>query len=393
LKRNPRLKKISSLYIHVPFCVRKCIYCDFFSVHYNEATAKRYIDALCKELLLKRSLASTLKTIYIGGGTPSLLPAESFRKLLTCIKDNFRLSSDAEITVEVNPGTIDKPKIDALLPLGINRFSIGIQSFDDNELSALGRIHTSGDSIRLLEMLKGARMHNFSIDLIYGIPGQTMASWQRSLRIALECSPPHISTYELTPEKGTALHKAMKTGSTKIPDEDLILEMYDHTIDYLSVHGYEHYEISNFALPDCRCMHNVNYWERGGYIGAGAAAHSFVDKRRSMNIKDVDRYIETVNEGSIPETESTRITSTEALKEFIFLGLRKTEGINIAGKLQISRLPMDKNGNLHNAFLKASEELVDEGLANIDRDHLRLTRKGTILSNTVIVRLFEKLGL
>lgn len=360
---------------------------------YNELSARSYVNALCRELCLKKAYSDELKTVYIGGGTPSLLPVECFRQLVTCIRDNFHLSPDIEISVEVNPGTIDESKVDTLLSLGINRLSIGIQSFHDNELLTLGRIHTSGDSIRSLGMFKKVGLDNFSIDLIYGIPGQTMESWKQSISTALEFSPAHISAYELTPEEGTPLYMAIRTDRIKMPDEESILEMYDHAIDYLTDHGYEHYEISNFALPGRRCMHNINYWERGQYIGAGAGSHSFMNNMRSRNIKDIDKYIETVNKGTIPEIESMRLTSEEALKEFIFLGLRKREGINIGKIAPAAHLLTNGDTGLRTALMGASEELVDEGLIEIGRDHLRLTRKGIVLSNTVIVRLFEKLGL
>jgi len=393
LKRNPGLKKINCLYIHIPFCVKKCIYCDFFSVTYDELSARSYVDALCRELCSKKAYSDVLKTVYIGGGTPSLLPSGCFQKLIVCIKDNFHLSPHVEISVEVNPGTIDEPKVDALLSLGINRLSIGIQSFHDGELKTLGRIHTSGDSIRSLEMLKKAGMENFSIDLIYGIPGQTMASWSHSISKTLEFSPSHISAYELTPEKETPLYKAIETDSIKMLDEELILEMYNYAIDHLARHGYEHYEISNFALPGRRCRHNINYWERGEYIGAGAGSHSFINDTRSMNIKDIDKYIESVNEGAIPETESMRLTPEEAFKELILLGLREREGINIGRKAPGSYTLMNEDRDLRTALTEASEELIEKGLVEIDGDHLRLTREGTVLSNAVIVRLFEKLGL
>jgi oxygen-independent coproporphyrinogen-3 oxidase len=393
LKKNPRLKKINCLYIHIPFCVKKCIYCDFFSVAYDELLVNKYSDALSKELVLKKDLASTLRTIYIGGGTPSLIPSTCFQKLMACIRDNFHLSPDIEISVEVNPGTLNEARINTLLSLGANRLSIGVQSFNDSELKTLGRIHTSEGASKSLEIIRKKGINNFSIDLIYGIPGQTTESWKHSISAALEFSPAHISAYELTPEKGTPLYKAIETGKVKMPDEELILQMYDLAIDRLTRHGYEHYEISNFALPGRRCMHNINYWERGEYIGAGAGAHSFINNTRSKNIKDIDKYIESVNKGAVPEIESTRLTHEDALKEFIFLGLRKREGINIGPGTPASQLLLSEGTGLHTALAEASEELIGQGLIETDRDHLRLTRRGIVLSNAVIVRLFEKLGI
>ncbi|MEW6068652.1 MAG: radical SAM family heme chaperone HemW [Nitrospirota bacterium] len=374
--------KADCLYIHIPFCIKKCLYCDFFSVPYDESSAKRYSDALCIELILKKDSINTLKTIYIGGGTPSLLLEECLKNLFKCLRDNFNLLPDIEITIEINPGTINKSKLNTILSLGVNRLSIGIQSFNDTDLIVLGRIHTSLEAKNLLEMIRKAGIHNFSIDLMYGIPGQTMDSWQNSLSKAAEFSPPHISTYELTLEEKTPLCKLIKSGEVRMPDEELILKMYNHTIDYLSSSGYEHYEISNFALSGFRCIHNLNYWDRGEYIGIGAGAHSFINEVRSKNTEDINAYIECLNNKIIPKAESTKITPLDAVKEFIFLGLRKREGIKIA-----------KFKELRLNILNICEDLIDEGFLEIERGYLKLTRKGIVISNTIIVKLFGRLRL
>lgn len=370
------------LYIHVPFCIRKCIYCDFFSVTYDESLARTYINALCKELYLKKDFVDRLKTVYIGGGTPSLLPDECFVELFECLNDNFNLCSDAEITVEANPGTINESGINTLLSLGVNRLSIGIQSFNDDELRILGRIHTSEDAIRSIEIIRKEGLRNFSIDLMYGIPGQTTNSWNRSISKAVELSPAHISAYELTPEGKTPLCELIESNKIRMPDEEMILEMYNHTIDYLSRFGYEHYEISNFALPDFRCIHNLNYWDRGEYVGAGAGAHSFSNETRLRNTEHLQTYIENLNCGIIPQIEETTVMRQEAHKEFLFLGMRKTEGISIA-----------KSEELGLNIFGASRELIDEGYLEVEKGYLKLTRRGIMISNTVIVRLFEVLGL
>ncbi|PIX89640.1 MAG: hypothetical protein COZ31_01000 [Nitrospirae bacterium CG_4_10_14_3_um_filter_44_29] len=395
----------SYLYIHIPFCIKKCLYCDFLSVTYNEALAKAYTDALCKELVLKKNLAGELKTIYIGGGTPTILPDECFKQLFTCLQNNYSLSPSPEITVEANPGTVDKSKIDAMLSLGVNRISIGVQSFNDDELKTLGRIHTSDEAVKAIEAIKNSGINNFSIDLIYGIPGQTLDSWKKTVSKAVELSPTHISSYELTLEKGTPLYEMINSppphpplgkggqeggkmtperfsGSIKMPDEDLILDMYNYAIDNLASKGYEHYEISNFALPRFRCLHNLNYWDRGEYIGAGAGAHSFIRGFRSKNTDDIRRYIKDLNKGIIPETETTEIKCEDAIKEFIFLGLRKTEGISLAKAKELGLdLPC------------VCRELIEDGHLEMEGDYLRLTRKGLVVSNSVIVMLFEGLGL
>lgn len=393
------------LYIHIPFCIQKCIYCDFFSVSYDEPLARKYVDALCKELILKKDSAKISKTIYIGGGTPSLLPNDCFRQLFNCLRNNFDFSSSAEITVEANPGTINESKINTMLSLGVNRLSIGIQSFNNDELKTLGRIHSSEDASRSIEIIKKEGINNFSVDLMYGIPGQTMDSWHNSISTAVGLSPTHISAYELTLEENTPLYKLIQSHKIQMLDEELILEMYNHAIDYFASCGYEHYEISNFALPGFKSTHNLNYWDRGEYIGVGTGAHSFINGRRSNNAKDITRYIEDLNTGIIPEIESAKPASAEALKEFIFLGLRKTEGINInelppfipplsRGDIHTS-IPHLTRGDIgeYNSFLDASKELIDEGYLEINRGYLALTRKGIVISNTIIVRLFERLRL
>jgi oxygen-independent coproporphyrinogen III oxidase len=370
------------LYIHIPFCVKKCVYCDFFSVSYDESTVKAYVDALCKELSLKKHPGDSLKTVYVGGGTPTLLPAVCCNILFGYLRDNFPIAPDAEITVEANPGTVDEAIIETLLSLGVDRLSIGVQSFNDKELATLGRIHSSDEALESIVSIKKAGLKNFSIDLMYGIPGQTTASWRESLTRVVELSPTHISAYELTPEESTPLASLITSGTISMLNEELILDMYDHAIDYLADHGYEHYEISNFALPGYQCIHNLNYWNRGEYIGIGAGAHSFVRGVRSKNIADINKYIAHMGKGVLPESESSAVSPEEALKEMIFLGLRKTEGLNIrrAGEAGLS-------------LLDASGELVAEGYLKVTGEYLSLTRKGLVVSNTVIAKLFEKLGL
>jgi oxygen-independent coproporphyrinogen-3 oxidase len=372
--------KTDSLYIHIPFCIRKCLYCDFFSVPYDEKSAKKYIDAVCKELSLKKCSAITLKTVYIGGGTPSLLPAGCFEKLFTCLTDSFMLSPSAEITVEVNPQTIDDAKINTLISLGVNRLSVGIQSFNNDELKTLGRIHTAEDALRIIGGIRNAGLHNYSIDLMYGIPGQTMESWQKSLSRAVSLYPTHISAYELTPEENTSLYGLIKSQKIRMPDENLVIEMYNHLIDYLSRHGYKHYEISNFALPGFECIHNLNYWDRGEFIGVGAGAHSFIGMIRSKNTDDITRYEKNLDIGILPEGESTDIGSRESLEESFFLGLRKTEGI-----------PAAPSENLGLHILDICRDLVDDGYLEIEGGYLRFTRTGIVLSNALIVKLFERL--
>jgi len=377
-----------SIYIHIPFCIKKCIYCDFFSVPYDESTAYAYVCALCKELFLKKHLVGKLKSVYIGGGTPSLLPGECFRQIFSCLKDNYELSPGTEVTVEANPGTLSESKIYLLLCLGVNRLSIGVQSFNNEELKVLGRIHTSEEALRSIELIGRAGLRNFSIDLIYGIPAQSFNSWRDSLSKAAECSPAHISTYELTPEKGTVLFDLINNpplhpvSNLKMPPEDSILDMYNYTIDSMANNGYEHYEISNFAKLGFQCIHNLNYWNKGEYIGAGAGAHSFINGLRSRNVEDIHTYINQLSRGVIPEEDKIYLTLQDSLREWIFLGLRKTQGISIKHA---------QNEGLD--ILLACREMIDSGHIEVRDDVFRLTRKGVVISNTIIAKLFQNLDL
>jgi oxygen-independent coproporphyrinogen-3 oxidase len=374
---------VNSLYLHIPFCVKKCIYCDFFSVPYDRVLAMEYINAVHKELELRRESTGVLKTVYIGGGTPTTAPTLSLIRLLKTIRDMFRMAPDAELTIEANPGTVTTEMLTALCESGINRLSMGIQSFNDKELTLLGRIHDSSEALTSIAAARQAGIANLSLDLIYGIPGQTLQSWAHSLSTAMEVSPEHISAYELTPEKGTPLHELITAGKLEKPDEETILGMYSHAIDRFGEAGYEHYEISNFSKPGFPCRHNLNYWNRGQYLGIGAGAHSFIGDRRIRNTGNIRTYMELVSQGNLPEAEVLEISCVDAIKEIIFLGLRKTEGLDIRGFRE----------DLDIDLLKSSGRLILEGLLISDGNHLMLTRKGIVLSNTVITQLFNLLGL
>lgn len=370
------------LYIHIPFCAKKCVYCDFLSIPYDEAIVCRYTDALCKELQMKKGLAGRLKTVFVGGGTPSILPVNCLDQILASVAENYNLAGNVEITVEANPGTLTEAKVRTLLSRGVNRLSLGIQSFDNSELRTLGRIHDAEAAIKSAEMVRSAGMENFSLDLIYGIPGQTMKTWKHSLDQAILLSPRHISAYELTPEPETPLKRSLDSGELKMPDEDLILDMSDLTIDRLAASGYVQYEISNYAQPGCLCAHNMNYWDRGDYLAVGAGAHGFIRGFRTRNTSSIAEYLERLGNNSDPEVEKTGITSEDALKEFVFLGLRKVEGIRL---MDAREFGLD--------LVAASDELLRLELVELTASRIRLTRKGRHIANTIIVRLLEGIGL
>ncbi|MHB8880775.1 MAG: radical SAM family heme chaperone HemW [Thermodesulfovibrionales bacterium] len=370
------------LYIHIPFCARKCLYCDFLSVPFDRELAARYVRALCTELMLRKEEAGPLRSVYIGGGTPTSLPEDALEMLFTALREQYAFSDDAEITVEANPGSVDTSKFRLLADLGVNRISIGIQSFNDDELRTLRRIHSSEEAVLAVETAKKAGIRNISVDLMYGIPGQTPSSFRRSLSTACSLSPVHISTYELTPEERTPLFRELRSGKLLLPEEEEIIGMYTGAIEYLTLQGFSHYEISNFAIPGYESRHNLNYWDRGEYLGAGAGAHCFSGGSRAKNTSDINRYIDDLEQSILPQEDPVVVSPEEALEEFIFLGLRKTKGINISGA---EALGMD--------IVRSSGELIEQGYLETDSRFIRLTQKGLVLSNMVIVRLMKELGL
>jgi len=373
---------IPALYIHIPFCIRKCLYCDFLSVPFSEDGAARYVEAVCTELSLKKDLTRSLETVYIGGGTPTLLGINLLSRLFRGLMDTCSIMQDAEITVEANPGTVSRELLGVLLSLGVNRLSVGVQSFQDSELKTLSRIHDDAAARVAISAAKAAGFHNISIDLMYGIPGQTMKSWKDTLLQAIHAEPSHISAYELTPEKSTPLFDLLSAGKLHLLHEDLVLDMYGFAIDFLGAHGYQHYEISNFASPGNECRHNLNYWDRGEYAGVGAGAHSFVGGRRSYNSSDIGQYATELNARRIPKIEEQAITPEEAAKEYIFLGLRKIEGIQMTN-------PVFSSFPLH----EAARSLIGQGYLKTRGEYLSLTRQGLVVSNMVIVKLLAALGL
>ena len=369
------------LYIHIPFCLKKCIYCDFYSVSDSKFIIGAYMTALCKELEMRKEYIGKLCGIYIGGGTPSILKEKDIATIMDKIRSTCHISAAAEITSEANPGTLTESGIKGMLNAGINRISIGVQSLRDKELSLLGRMHDAAEAIAAVTTARKSGFGNISLDLIYGIPGQDLVSWKRTLEKIVSLHPEHISAYELTPEKNTVLYEQLEKGRLHLPDEDEVAEMYYTAIDILTEAGYKHYEISNFALPNLQCRHNLNYWDRGEYLGIGAGAHSFLNGRRISNICDVRQYIHDVELGTSPIAEETLLTRREEIEETLFLGLRKTDGFDI------ELIPADITEHLKEAL----DDLSHQGLLDLSGGHIKLTRKGLIICNSVIVRLMLRI--
>ena len=370
------------LYIHIPFCIAKCDYCDFYSIPVGRSGADwswKYVYALLKEMDLRRNIAGNLRTVYIGGGTPTLLSSEQIAAILSGVKEIFSIVSGAEITIEANPGTVSERQFDALREAGTNRVSIGVQSLSGRELCTLGRSHTAEDSFAAVSAARKAGFDNISLDLIYGIPGQHMDIWENTMRRALELFPEHVSAYELTPEESTPLHANLTRGVYALPDESLVIEMYYAALEKMKAHGYLHYEISNFAKPGHESVHNLNYWDRGEYLGVGAGAHSYFKGKRTSNIPDLYRYMESINNSVMPVDEDTTVTEQDQFNEMIFLGLRKTEGLDM-------RLMPDKERLLKNEAVVA---LQRHGLIEIEDCYLRLTVKGLVMSTEVMVQILS----
>ena len=326
------MKKLA-IYIHIPFCVRKCLYCDFLSAPASDETKEQYVQALCREIREERKsyVNYKIETIFLGGGTPSLLSGEQLDRILGTVFDAYQVADDCEISMEVNPGTVTKEKLKAYKRAGVNRLSIGMQSAVEEELQSLGRIHSSEDAFDTYELAIKTGFNNINIDLMSAIPGQTKESWKESLKriLDLEPAPAHVSAYSLIIEEGTPFFEKTPT----LPDEDTEREMYKITNDILSESGYLRYEISNYAKPGFACRHNCTYWERGSYAGFGIGAASLVEQVRFSNTRNLKDYLGKYLKNATVAIKENRqeLSVEEQMEEFMFLGLRMMRGVS-AGK-------------------------------------------------------------
>lgn len=326
------MKKLA-IYIHIPFCVRKCLYCDFLSAPASDETREQYVQALCREIREERKsyVNYKIETIFLGGGTPSLLSGEQLDRILGTVFDAYQVADDCEISMEVNPGTVTKEKLKAYKRAGVNRLSIGMQSAVEEELQSLGRIHSSEDAFDTYELAIKTGFNNINIDLMSAIPGQTKESWKESLKriLDLEPAPAHVSAYSLIIEEGTPFFEKTPT----LPDEDTEREMYKITNDILSESGYLRYEISNYAKPGFACRHNCTYWERGSYAGFGIGAASLVEQVRFSNTRNLKDYLGKYLKNATVAIKENRqeLSVEEQMEEFMFLGLRMMRGVS-AGK-------------------------------------------------------------
>jgi len=380
---------MSGIYIHIPFCERKCIYCDFYSVE-NLNLIDRFTESLLKEIKIFSIEAdffndSIFDTIYFGGGTPSLLEPAQIEKILNKLSQSFKISSNPEITLETNPGTVDKRKLLEFKNLGVNRISFGVQSFFDDDLKFLGRIHTGEDAFKCVNDSFEVGFENVSIDLIFGLPGQTVEKWLENLKFAVSLNVPHISAYNLIVERGTPLHELFSLGKVQIPEDEIQAQLYERTIDFLENAGYVHYEVSNYAFEGFECRHNLKYWQYENYIGFGPSAHSFWINKRWWNFANLNKYINALDLGKIPVANFEILDEEKMIEEFIYLGLR-SKGINVArfkGKFGFEFVDGDIKDEI--------EELERAGYITIEDDFIKLTPKGFLLCDEIVLRLISKI--
>lgn len=374
------------LYLHIPFCKSKCIYCDFYSLANAGDRMDRYTAALCRQLaeIAQWTTAHTVDSVYLGGGTPSCLGEKRLRQILRTVDKHYRLSRDAEITLEANPDSAgDWRVLRALRRAGVNRLSLGVQSADDRELRVLGRPHTFAQAEEAAAAARRAGIKNLSLDLIYGLPGQTLESWKGTLERAAALAPEHLSCYGLKVEEGTPLWE--RQGELDLPDDDAQADMYLWTVERLAELGYAQYEISNFARPGRASRHNLKYWNLDEYAGFGPGAHSDLGEVRYAYVRDLEAYCAGVETGGSVVESSERIPPRDRDIEYIMLGLRTVRGISRHEFEYRYRLPFDP-------MEEVLERFRGTGHAVLDGERWRLTPEGFLLSNQIIGQALEALA-
>lgn len=379
IEQNKLSKKQAGAYIHIPFCEHICFYCDFNKVFLEGQPVDEYVDLLLREMRLTmgQQTNETIETIYVGGGTPTTLNETQLDRLLTGMKEILPFQLGNEFTFEANPGDLSVEKLKVLHDHGVNRLSMGVQSFNDELLKKIGRIHRASDVYQSIANARQVGFENISIDLIYRLPGQTEADFQTSLVKALELDLPHYSTYSLILENKTIFYNLMRQGKLPLPSEDAEANMYQMAIDQMAEKGRKQYEISNYALPGYESQHNLIYWKNEKYYGFGAGAHGYLEGHRYQNNGPIQHYLKPLRENKLPILRSQELSFEEKVEEEMFLGLRKLQGVNSAHffeKFQQS---------VFTIYAEVIEELVEEGLLEVTEEWLRLTPRGKFLGNEV----------
>lgn len=368
---------MAGIYIHIPFCKSRCIYCGFYSTTLLDLR-KKYINAVCREMELRKNyIREPFSTIYLGGGTPSLLDEAELTQLFLYINNVYDVDRNAEITMECNPDDITPEFTNMLSRLPINRVSMGAQTFADSRLRILHRRHSSDEVKHAVKLLREAGIKNISIDLMFGFPDESLSQWKEDISAALALNIEHISAYSLMYEEDTPLWKMLDTGKVKEIDEELSLTMFKELVCQLTDAGYEHYEISNFARPGYRSRHNSSYWHQVPYIGLGAAAHSFDLNSRQWNVADLKLYIEEINNGIIP-MEREELDNDTTFNDIITTALRTSDGIDL------NAMETRLGKRYRNTLISAAGKHIEQGLLEIRHDRLRLTAEGIFISDMVM---------
>lgn len=368
---------MAGIYIHIPFCKSRCIYCGFYSTTLLDLR-KKYINAVCREMELRKNyIREPFSTIYLGGGTPSLLDETELTQLFLYIYNVYDVDRNAEITMECNPDDITPKFTNMLSRLPINRVSMGAQTFADSRLRLLHRRHSSDEVKHAVKLLREAGIKNISIDLMFGFPDESLSQWKEDISAALALNVEHISAYSLMYEEDTPLWKMLDTGKVKEIDEELSLAMFKELVRQLTDAGYEHYEISNFARPGYRSRHNSSYWHQVPYIGLGAAAHSFALNSRQWNVADLKLYIEKINNGIIP-MEREELDNDTTFNDIITTALRTSDGIDL------NAMETRLGKRYRNTLISAAGKHIEQGLLEIRHDRLRLTAEGIFISDMVM---------
>ena len=374
------------LYIHIPFCLSKCPYCDFFSiVSHDDELKERYVSALINEIEIygRKIKDMELISIYVGGGTPTVLEGEQLKEILSSCFYNFSVAEKAEITIEVNPGTIDGDKIKTIFRAGVNRISIGGQSFNDRVLKKIGRIHSKEDITKTYQLARYAGFNNINVDLMFGLPGLSKREFEKTLKELMMLRPEHISLYALTIEQGTPFYEFIESGKERLPSDDFCSKLFVSAIDLFSGNGYEHYEISNFALTGKRCIHNELYWKNESYLGIGAGATSYLDNKRYQNYRDLEQYINLLESGILPIRYQEILPLKERMAETIILKLRMMEGLNKGDFRKKFKVPVEK------VFHTPLQTLQEQGLLADNGSNYLLTKKGILLANNVFTEFLD----
>ncbi len=369
---------MAGIYIHIPFCKRRCIYCDFFSTIQSEKKPT-YIHALCQELEMRKNYleGEEIETIYLGGGTPSQLTEEELNEIFTSLYNIYKVKEDAEITLEANPDDLTPEYVSMLRRLPINRISMGIQTFQEETLKLLHRRHTARQAIEAFQRCREAGFRNISIDLMYGLPGETLDTWKEDLQQAIALHPEHISAYHLIYEEGTALWKLREGHQVEEADEDLSVTLFKTLIDELKQAGYQHYEISNFCLPGLHSRHNSSYWTGKKYLGCGPSAHSFNGSSRQWNIASLDNYLKGIASGK-PNYEIEELDLYTRYNDFVITSIRTCWGMSL------SRLRSEYGEELYRYCLRMAKSHLEQGVLEIEEDTLRLTQEGIFISDGIM---------